>query len=188
MSDWKENGEFDLRHQATGAVQFGEDFDNIRYNAVQEAIRHYDIFVEPTGRHRVKNLIWWFEPQAGKPLGYLWFMPYDWDASFGPNFNSGWDFVHNALYDHFDIPDSPTWLLPKVTPRRAMSIEHRNAIRELRDLVWYRDVRRAGVRSMTSSTTPTMPSPRSGPWIARAGPRVARPWTTRAVRRRRSRT
>ena len=24
-------------------------------------------------------------------------MPYDWDASFGPNFNRGWDVVHNAM-------------------------------------------------------------------------------------------
>ncbi len=163
MSDWMQNGEMDLRSQSPGAVEFGEDFDNIRYNihqtasdafmqqyvnmplyyrynAVQEAIRHYDIFVEPTGRHRVKNLIWYFEPTSGDPLGKLWFMPYDWDASFGPNWNSGWDFVHNALYDHFDITDSPTWLLPKKTPRTAMSIAHRNAIRELRDLLLYRDV------------------------------------------------
>ena len=120
MSDWEQNGEMAERYQAKGAVDYGEDFDNIRYNihqtasdtylktyvnmplwyrynAVQEAIRHYDIFVEPTGRHRIKNLIWYFEPKAGtNGLGYLWFMPYDWDASFGPSFNSGWDFVHNA--------------------------------------------------------------------------------------------
>ncbi len=163
MSDWMQNGEMTERGQAPLGVDFGEDFDNIRYNihqttsdsymeqyvnmplyykynAVQEAIRHYDIFVEPTGRHRVKNLIWYFEPQAGNPLGRLWYMPYDWDASFGPTFNSGWDFVHNALYNHYDIVDSPTWLLPKQTPRTSMSIAHRNSIRELRDLLVYRDV------------------------------------------------
>lgn len=162
MSDWTQNGEMDQRYQALGAPDFGEDFDNIRYNihqttsqsdmeryihmplwyrynAVQEAIRHYDIFVEPTGRHRVKNLIWYFHPKEGtNGLGQLWFMPYDWDASFGPNFNSGWDLVHNALYDHADIIDSPTWSLPKLD-RTFMKVEHRNAIRELRDLVWYRD-------------------------------------------------
>jgi hypothetical protein len=163
MSDWTQDGEMETRYQAAGAPDFAEDFDNIRYNvhqtasdtfiktyvnmplwyrynAVQEAIRHYDIFTEPTGRHRCKNLIWWFQPKDGtNGLGYLWFMPYDWDASFGPNFNSGWDVIHNALYDHFDVTDSPTWALPKQTPRTAMSIEHRNAIRELRDLIWYRD-------------------------------------------------
>ncbi|MDB6155695.1 MAG: hypothetical protein JWL90_4148, partial [Chthoniobacteraceae bacterium] len=163
MSDWTQNSEMDERYQAKGAPDFGEDFDNIRYNvhqkatdtfiktyvnmplwyrynAVQEAIRHYDIFTEPTGRHRVKNLLWYFEPKANTGgLGYLWFMPYDWDASFGPNFNNGWDLVHNALYDHNDFADSPTWVGSKLTPRTTMAIEHRNAIRELRDLIWYRE-------------------------------------------------
>jgi hypothetical protein len=161
LSDWIQNGEMDERYQSGGSPAFGEDFDNIRYNihqtasetflktyvniplwyrynALQEAMRHYDIFVDPTGRHRVKNLIWWFEPQVGNPLGRCWFMPYDWDAAFGPTFNDGWDFVHNAIYDHANVPDSPTWQLPK-PDRTPLRIEHRNAIRELRDLIWYRD-------------------------------------------------
>jgi hypothetical protein len=161
MTDRVQNAEMDERYQAKGAPDFGEDFDNIRYNmhqtasqsdlerymnmplwyrydAVKEAIRHYDVFCEPTGRHRVKNLIWYFAPQEGNPLGRLTQIPYDWDASFGPNFNSGWDFIHNAIYDHADITDSPTWAPPKLD-RTGMRIEHRNAIRELRDLVWYRD-------------------------------------------------
>lgn len=162
MTDWQQNGEMNRRYLAAGAPQFGEDFDNIRYNvhqttpqadleryldmplwyrynAVQEAIRHYDIFVEPTGRHRVKNLIWYFMPKEGtNGLGQLIYMPYDWDASFGPNWNSGWDFVHNALYDRYNITDSPTWRLPKAD-RTPMRVEHRNAIRELRDLIWHRD-------------------------------------------------
>lgn len=161
MTDWQQNGEMDERYQAAGAPDFGEDFDNIRYNihqtasksfietyvhtplwyrynALQEAIRHYDIFVDPTGRHRVKNLIWYFEPQPGNWLGRCWFMPYDWDSSFGPTFNDGWDFMYNAIYDKIDIADSPTWQLPK-PDRTAMRIEHRNAIREVRDLIWYRD-------------------------------------------------
>lgn len=161
-SDWMQSGEMDKRYQAKGAVRFGEDFDNIRYNihqttpqadfekfvntplwykynAVQEAIRHYDIFTEPTGRHRVKNLIWYFQPKAGtNGLGQVWYMPYDWDASFGPNWNSGWCNIHNAIYDHNDIPDSPTWSLPKAN-RNPMKIEHRNYIRDFRDLLWYRD-------------------------------------------------
>ena len=162
MSDWMQNGEMDTRSQAPLGPDFAEDFDNIRYNihqttsdsymeqyinmalyykfdAVKEAIRHYDVFVEPTGRHRVKNLIWYFQPQAGNPLGKLWHMPYDWDASFGPNWNAGWDLIHNAIFDHYDIVDSPTWILPKQTPRTAMTIAARNAIRELRDLLLYRD-------------------------------------------------
>jgi hypothetical protein len=166
MSDWTQNGEMAERYETAGGAPFGDDFDNIRYNihqtasetflktyvniplwyrynALQEAMRHYDIFVEPTGRHRVKNLIWWFEPQAGNPLGRCLFMPYDWDATFGPTFNNGWDFVHNALYNHIDIPDSPTWQLPKQN-RAPLQIEHRNAIRELRDLIWYRDTNGRG--------------------------------------------
>ncbi len=161
MSDWTQNGEMGERYQSKDAPDFSEDYDNVRYNvhqtasqsfietyvnmplwyrynAVQEAVRHYDIFTEPTGRHRMKNLMWYFEPQAGNWLGRLWFMPYDWDASFGPNFNSGYDVTHNAIYDHDNISDSPTWQLPKAD-RTNMKIQHRNAIRELRDLVWYRD-------------------------------------------------
>ncbi len=162
MSDWTQNGEMETRYQAAGAVDFAEDFDNIRYNmhqctsqsdlerytdipkwyrydAVKEAIRHYDIFSEPTGRHRSKNLIWYFQPKENtNGLGQMLEMPYDWDATFGPNWNSGYDFIHNALYDHADIPDSPTWTGTKID-RTAMRIEHRNVIRELRDLVFYRD-------------------------------------------------
>jgi hypothetical protein len=161
LSDFIQNGEMDERYQAAGAVDFAEDFDNIRYNihqgtsqadmekfihmplyyrynAVQEAIRHYDLFVEPTGRHRVKNLVWWFEPQAGNPLGRCLFMPYDWDASFGPNWNSGYEMVQNALFNYFPIPDSPTWT-GTIVNRAAMQIQRRNAVRELRDLLVYRD-------------------------------------------------
>jgi Lamin Tail Domain/CotH kinase protein/Concanavalin A-like lectin/glucanases superfamily/Bacterial Ig domain len=161
MSDFIQNGEMSERYQAAGSVDFGEDYDNVRYNihqttpqsefekyvnmpsyyrynAIQEAIRHYDIFIEPTGRHRMKNLIWWFEPQTGNELGRCLFMPYDWDASFGPNWNSGFDVVQNAIYNYADITDSPTWQLPKQN-RLPMQIARRNAIRDLRDLMLYRD-------------------------------------------------
>lgn len=167
MSDFIQNGEMDERYQAAGAPDFAEDFDNIRYNihpatpqpdmekfvnmplwykynAVQEAIRHYDIFIEPTGRHRVKNLYWYFHPGAlnpdgsrVNPLGQCWFMPYDWDASFGPNWNSGYDFVNNAIYNRNAFPDSPTW--GTVQLRTPMQIQHRNAFREFRDLVFHRN-------------------------------------------------
>jgi hypothetical protein len=167
MSDYIQNGEMDERYQALGAPEFAEDFENVRfnthqftpqadmekyidmpnyyaYNAVQEAIRHYDIFVEPTGRHRIKNLYWWFKPVAGNPLGQCVFMPYDWDASFGPSFNSGRDVVTNALYNWAWIPDSPTWPniwgVPDYTmpDRTPMQVKHRNAMRHLRDLIFYR--------------------------------------------------
>jgi hypothetical protein len=167
MSDFIQNGEMDERYQAPGAPDFAEDFDNIRYNvhptttqanmekfvhmplwykynAVQEAIRHYDIFIEPTGRHRCKNLYWYFHPGAlnpdgsrVNPLGQCWFMPYDWDASFGPNWNNGYDFVNNAIYNRNAVPDSPTW--GAAQNRTDMQIKHRNAYREFRDLVFHRN-------------------------------------------------
>ena len=179
MSDWTQNAEMGERYQAAGAVDFGEDFDNIRYNlhqcasqsdlerymniprwyrydAVKEAIRHYDIFSEPTGRHRAKNLIWYFAPMANtNGLGQLLQMPYDWDASFGPNWNSGYDFIHNALYDHNDVTDSPTWTGVKIS-RVPMQIEHRNVIRELRDLVWYRDGARGPVDEIIDDAAATI--------------------------------
>ncbi len=169
MSDWTQNGEMEERYQAPRAPDFAEDFDNVRYNihqttpqatietnvntplwyrynAVQEAIRHRDIFTEPTGRHRSKNLIWYFNPgplnpdgSRVNPLGQCWFMPYDWDASFGPDWPNPGDFMFNALYNMNPVTDSPTWT-GILIDRLPMQIERRNAIREFRDLVWYRDV------------------------------------------------
>ena len=174
MSDYIQNGEMDERYQAPGAPLFAEDFDNVRYNihpatpqvdferdvnmplyyrynAVQEAIRHYDIFIEPTGRHRIKNLYWYFHPgplnpdgSRVHPFGQCWYMPYDWDASFGPNYNNGYDNVNNALYNRNAIPDSPTWGAGVIPDRTSMRVAHRNAIREMRDLVFYRDASGTG--------------------------------------------
>ncbi|RYD32880.1 MAG: hypothetical protein EOP86_14680, partial [Verrucomicrobiaceae bacterium] len=161
LSDWTQNGEMLDRYKPAGAPRFSEDYDNFRYNihgaaseefintyvnmpawyrynAVQEAIRHYDIFTEPTGRHRMKNMILWFEPMAGtNGLGRALVMPYDWDASFGPSWNAGQDTVKNAIYNYNTFPDSPTW--GPIAARPTLKIEHRNAIRELRDLIWQQD-------------------------------------------------
>ena len=161
LSDWTQNGEMLDRYGAPGAPMFGEDYDNFRYNihgaateefintavnmplyyrynAVQEAIRHYDIFTEPTGRHRMKNLILYFEPGTGlEGLGQATVMPYDWDASFGPNWNSGQDTVLNGIYNYNTFPDSPTW--GSIKPRPTMQIERRNVVREFRDLFWKED-------------------------------------------------
>ncbi len=161
LSDWTQNGEMLDRYRAPGAAPFSADFDNYRYNihgaateafmntyvdmpawyrynAVQEAIRHYDIFTEPTGRHRMKNLILYFQPMEGtNGLGRALTMPYDWDASFGPNWNSGQDTVRNGIYNHNTFPDSPTW--GSIQPRPTLPIAHRNALREFRDLIWQED-------------------------------------------------
>jgi hypothetical protein len=169
LSDWIQNGEMDERHLVADGPRHAEDYDHIRYNihpatpgadlardvnlplyyrynAVQEAIRHYDLFIEPTGRHRMKNLYWYFHPgplhpdgSRVNPFGQCWFLPYDWDASFGPNYNNGYDNVINALYNLNAIPDSPTWGAGSVATREAERIARRNAIREFRDLVFHRD-------------------------------------------------
>ena len=57
-------------------------------------------------------------------------MPYDWDARWAKLNMAG--LLHNALYDHADIPDSPTWQFPDKTAHRSES-NQLNAIRELED-------------------------------------------------------
>ena len=175
LSDWIQNGEMDERYQAPGAPDFAEDFDNLRYNihqhtpqaiierdiqmpmyykyqAVVEAIRHYDIFTEPTGRHRMKNFYWYFNPGPLNPdgsrvnrLGQCWIMPYDWDASFGPNWNGGQEVVLNALYNYNPVPDSPTWPVPTPPSRTAAPCRSCGEM--------------PSANSATSSCTATTPAP-----------------------------
>ncbi len=155
LSDWLFDAERQRRYQALGMPTDGSEFDNIRWNlhgaqntawlrqhvnyekwyhysAVLEAVRHYDMFPEPTGRHRLKNLVWYFAPDPGNPHGVCWFMPYDWDASWGPTFNNGWDQANNALYGHVTINGG-------YVDKPQMKLEHRNVIRAFRDLVWQPD-------------------------------------------------
>ncbi len=171
LSDWVQNGEMNERYQAPDAPDFAEDFNNIRYNihqytsdadmrkfvnmplyykyqSVVEGIRHYDIFVEPTGRHRVKNFYWYFHPgelnadgSRANPLGQCWIMPYDWDASFGPSWNAGQEVFLNAIYNYATFPESPSWPAAgtALVNRSVMQIERRNAIREFRDLLMHRN-------------------------------------------------
>ena len=156
LSDRIFDGARQLRYQAPGAVTDYEDYENIRWNlnstqnvdwlldyvnydewyryhAVSEAIRHYDVFPEPTGRHRVKNMVWYFEPSETNPLGHLWFLPYDTDDTWGPVFNQGLDHAKNAVYDVWDPTGTGT-------PKPEMKIAYRNTIREFRDLVWRDDI------------------------------------------------
>ncbi|CAN5480490.1 hypothetical protein BH23VER1_BH23VER1_19110 [soil metagenome] len=156
LSDWLFDGKSQQRYQAADAVSDAADYDDIHlnvhggqaeqwlksridydkwyhYSAVLEAIRHYDMFPEPFGRHRMKNLVFYFEPDATNPNGKCWFLPYDWDASFGPNFNNGWDQAHNAIYNRVRIGSATPLIKPQ------MIIEHRNVLRSFRDLVWQPD-------------------------------------------------
>jgi hypothetical protein len=123
MSDWIWDADRQRRYQSSDMVSDGSEFNNIRdnlhggqnaawlnqyvnyekwyrYSAVAEGIRHYDIFPFTDDiRHALKNLAWYFEPTGTDPTrGVCMFLPYDWDASFGPSFNNGWDHANNALY------------------------------------------------------------------------------------------
>lgn len=134
------------RHQGRFAVTNAEDFDNIHYNlrperpdswletyvaydrwypyhAICEAVRHYD-FV-PADSH-LKNRAWFFEPDPRSPYGRLWTLPHDSDASWGPSWNDGVDYSKNAI---FAAPGKP-----------AFKVRYRNAIREVRDLLWTEEV------------------------------------------------
>jgi hypothetical protein len=93
------------------------------YHTVVEAIRHYD-FV-PADTHS-KNRAWFFEPAEGSPFGRLWTLPWDADASWGPNWNSGIDYSTQAIATGAD--------------KAPFRLAYRNVIREFRDLVWTEEV------------------------------------------------
>jgi hypothetical protein len=160
MSDWIWDSERQRRYQSPDMVRDGSEFNNIRdnlhggqtaawlqqynnyekwyrYSAVAEAIRHYDLFPYTDDlRHALKNIAWYFEPTGSDPTrGVCWWLPYDWDASFGPNWNNGWEHANNALYG-WDMSTSDG--MPYVD-KPAMKLEHRNVLREFRDLIWQED-------------------------------------------------
>lgn len=157
MSDWVWEGATQRRYQASTMVTDVSEYNNIRdnlhggqnqawlqqyvnydrwyrYSAVAEAIRHYDLFPYTDDiRHAMKNLAWYFEPVGADPTrGVVTFLPYDWDASFGPNWNNGWEHANNALYG-WDMTTSNGM---SYVDKPAMKLEHRNVLREFRDLVW----------------------------------------------------
>jgi len=164
MSDWIWDADRQRRYQCPDMVRDGSEFNNIRdnthpgqtadwlqtyvncdkwyrYSAVAEAIRHYDIFpyIEETARHAMKNIAWYFEPVGADPTrGVCWWLPYDWDASFGPSFNNGWDHVNNCIYGW----DTSSVSMPagySYIDKPQLKLEHRNVLREFRDLVWQPD-------------------------------------------------
>ncbi|NQU21406.1 MAG: lamin tail domain-containing protein, partial [Candidatus Nealsonbacteria bacterium] len=95
------------------------DFDAwYRYHAVAEAIKHYDYWPGAN-----KNVAWYFAPDDNNPLGKLWYLPFDSDASWGPTWNSGIDEAMAAIGN-----------------KPAMQQEYRNVIREIRDLIFQPEV------------------------------------------------
>lgn len=160
MSDWVWEGAGQRRYQSPDMVSDVSEYNNIRdnlhggqnaawlqqhvnydrwyrYSAVAEGIRHYDLFPFTDDlRHAMKNLAWYFEPVGSDPArGVCTFLPYDWDASFGPSWNDGWEHANNALYG-WDMSTSKG--MPYVN-KPAMKLEHRNVLRDFRDLVWQPD-------------------------------------------------
>lgn len=135
------------RNQGRYAVTTDADFQNIRrslrpqqseawlnahvnygkwypYHAVVEGIRHYDF--RPSDTHS-KNRAWFFEPIYDEtPYGRLWTLPWDSDASWGPNWNEGIDYSKNAIFANGGKP--------------AFKQAYRNCLREFRDLVWTEEV------------------------------------------------
>ncbi|MDP7049104.1 MAG: lamin tail domain-containing protein [Verrucomicrobiota bacterium] len=134
------------RNQGRTAVTDDRDFQNIRqqlrparsldwlrahvhwdlwyrYHTVCEAIRHYDYW--PRDSHS-KNRAWYFEPSMETPLGRLAVLPWDADASWGPNWGQGIDYPKNAIASG--------------QATAAFRQEYRNVIREFRDLVWREEV------------------------------------------------
>ncbi|MCA9247892.1 MAG: lamin tail domain-containing protein, partial [Planctomycetales bacterium] len=134
------------RNQGLDAVRDDSDFQNIRanlrpeqtdawldehvnyeawyrYHAVVEAVRHYDFRAADS---HSKNRAWYFEPSDINPLGELWTLPHDHDASWGPSFNSGEDYSKNAIFGGEGKPE--------------FQQQYRNTLREFRDLVWTEEV------------------------------------------------
>ena len=138
------------RYLAADAVRDGSDHNNIefnlrssqsidwlkshvnypawyRYHALSQAIRHYDYW--PSAN---KNAIWYFEPPysaANTGYGRMWTLPWDSDSTWGPTYNLGEDRPYDAIFPSADGRGDPGG-------HPAMQREYRNAVRELRDLLW----------------------------------------------------
>ena len=164
-----EAGKEQQRYQAADSVSNAEDYDNIRFNlhhdkaenwlgtyvdynlwnryqAVTQAIRHYDTGVYPEREDRVapadtpalKNVAWYFRCDGSNPYGKLWYLPWDIEQSWGPNgAHQGWDLGLFSMIDP-QITDGRAKLDytggPDVKPH--LYLEYRNVLREFRDLIW----------------------------------------------------
>ena len=98
-----------------------------RSHALCQAVRHYDYWPNAN-----KNMAYYFEPvytpQNGN-RGKLWILPFDTDASWGPNWNNGEDPVYDALFATSGGGGDPG-TNPTLWPI------YFNAVREVRDLVF----------------------------------------------------
>jgi hypothetical protein len=139
--DWEQQ----QRYQSASAVADGSDHETIEnqlnsgvsadyisahvnmekwnlWHAMVEAIRHYDYW--PSAN---KNMVYYFEPDylpANNNQGKLWILPWDTDASWGPNWNNGFDVAYDAVFGSGGAPLRP---------------DYYNTVREIRDLLWQPD-------------------------------------------------
>jgi hypothetical protein len=150
-----------LRYQAASAVSDGSDMVNIeqnltgnqstswllahvnypnwyRYHGICEGIRHYDFW--PSAN---KNAGWYFEPPYLSENGFfgrMWTLPWDTDSSWGPTWNLGHDVVYNGIF-----PSGAGG--GDAGANAELQVQYRNAVRELRDLLFQRDQIEPLVRS-----------------------------------------
>ena len=125
----KRNLEWELRPGRT-EVQLRDlvNYDEFyRYFAVAQAIRHYDSW-----NFSDKNIAWYFELQpAGSPYGRVWYLPWDVDLTWGPNWNQGEFEAWWALGGGDGLAQTEDR-----NGQEAMRLEFRNYVREFRDLIW----------------------------------------------------
>ena len=142
------NGKDVQRNQGKFSVDDASDFSNIlqmlrperdaqwlekyvnyehysRYHAIVEAVRHYH--VETNLAEHLKNRAFYFsQPTQDNPFGRLHTLPWDSDTSWGPNRNRGIDLAKASLFAEKD-------------DRTLLQTRYKNAVREIRDLIWQPD-------------------------------------------------
>ncbi|MBN2164371.1 MAG: lamin tail domain-containing protein [Pontiellaceae bacterium] len=121
------------------------------YHALCQAVRHYDYWPDAN-----KNMIYYFSPDylaENNYNGKLSIIPWDTDASWGPNWNSGYDVVYNALFATSG-GGSDGGSTPELWP------DYFNAVREVRDLLWQEDQINPVIDEFTQVIADFMPADR----------------------------
>lgn len=96
-----------------------------RYHSISEAVRNYDTW--PSAN---KNAAWYFDTNytaANAYNGRFWTLPWDLTDTWGPTWNLGQDLAWNGIWGSTS------------TLHTNMQREYRNAMRELRDLLFQSD-------------------------------------------------
>ncbi|MEM7386182.1 MAG: CotH kinase family protein, partial [Verrucomicrobiota bacterium] len=97
-----------------------------RYHVIVEAVRHFD--VAPNLAEHLKNRAFYFklgENLEANPLGRMHTLPWDSDASWGPNWNGGEDYAKRAIFSGGG--------------RDEFLSRYRNVVRDVRSLIWQED-------------------------------------------------